>query len=56
MLVTQGLTIVETHGKQPLQHRVNIGGKKRTGAIFTGADGMNTKLQLTTQKFPNATL
>ena len=55
MLVTQGLTIVATHGNQPLRHLVNIGQKKRTGALFTGANGMNTGLQLTTQKLPNAT-
>ena len=50
MLVTQGLTIVAEHGKQPLRHLVNLVGKKRTGALFTGANGMNIGLQLTTQK------
>ena len=50
MLVTQGLTIVVEYGKQPLQHLVNLGWKKRTGELFTGANGMNTGLQLTTQK------
>ena len=50
MLVTQGLTIMATHGYQPLQHLVNLGLSKRTGALFTGANGMNTGLKLTTQK------
>ena len=55
MLVTQGLTIVATHVKKPLQHMVNIGGKKITGLLFTGANDINTGLQLTTQKSPNTT-
>ena len=55
MLVTQGLTIVAAHGKQPLRHLVNLGRNKGTGTLFTGANGMNTGLQLTTQKIPNAT-
>ena len=55
ILLTQGLTIVVDHVKQPLQHLVNIGGKKRTGALFTGPNIMNTGLQLTNKKLPNAT-
>ena len=39
-----------TNGKQPLRYLVNLGSKKRTGTFFTGANGMNTGLQLTTQK------
>ena len=50
MLVTQELTMVEAHGKQYIQHLVNLGRKKRTGALVTGANGMNTGMQLTTQK------
>ena len=50
MLATQGLKILEDNGKQPLQHLVNLGQNKRTGALFTGANGMNTGLKLTTQK------
>ena len=34
---------------------VNIGGKKITGLLFTGANDINTGLQLTTQKSPNTT-
>ena len=51
----KGLKIVATHGKQSLQHLVNLGQKKRTGALGTGANGMNTGLQITTQKNLNAT-
>ena len=47
MLVTQGLTILETHGNQPLQHLVNLGQKKITGALFPGENGMNTGLKNT---------
>ena len=50
MLVTQGLKIVVTHGNQPLLHLVNIEQKKITGNFFTGANGINTGLQLTTKK------
>ena len=49
-MLKQDLTIVAAHGKQPLRHMMNIGWKKRSGAIFTGANGMNTGLQLTNQK------
>ena len=49
MLITQGLTIVATHGNQPLLNMVNLGRKKITGAIFTGATGMNTGLKHTTK-------
>ena len=52
MLVAQVSTIVATHGKQPLQHLVNLGKNKITGTLFTGANGMNTGPQLTTQKIP----
>ena len=51
MFVTKGLTIVATHGNQLIQHLENLGRKKITGALFTGANVMNTGLQLTTQKF-----
>ena len=44
MLVTQELTMVEAHGKQYLRHLVNLGRKKRTVALGTGANGMNTGL------------
>ena len=50
MLVTQGLKMVTDHGKQPLQHLVNLGRKKRTGALGTGANDMKNELKLTTQK------
>ena len=50
MLVTPGLTIVSTYENQTIRHLVNLGRKKRTDTIFTGANGMNTGLQLTTQK------
>ena len=50
MFVTQGLSIVATHGNQPLRHLVNLRQKKRTGALLTDANGMNTGLHLTTQK------
>ena len=50
MLVPQGLTILVTNGNHPLQNMVNLGQKKITGALFAGASGMNTGLQLTTQK------
>ena len=49
MLVTQGLIMVEAHGKQSLRHLVNIGRKKRTGALGTGENGTNTGLKITTQ-------
>ena len=49
MLVTKVLTIVATHGNQPLRHLVNLGRKKSMGALFTGANGMNTGMQLTSQ-------
>ena len=44
ILVKHGLTIVATHGNQPLQHLVNLGQRKITGTLFTGAYGMNTGL------------
>ena len=50
MLVKKGLTMVAAHEKKPLRHLVNLGKNKRTGALGTGANGMNTGLQLTTQK------
>ena len=49
MLVTQGLAIVATHVNQLLWNLANIGLKKITGALFTGANVMNTVLQLTTK-------
>ena len=49
MLVTQDITILAAHEKKPLQHLVNIGRKKRTGALFTSENGTNNELQLTTQ-------
>ena len=55
MLITQGLTIVAAYGKQPLRHIVNLGQRGKMGALFTGTNGMNTGLQLTTKKMPNTT-
>ena len=49
MLVTKGLTIVKTHENQLLRHLVNLGRKKIMGALFTGANDMNTGLKITTQ-------
>ena len=37
------------------RHLVNLVRNKRTGALFTGANGKNIELQLPTQKLPNAT-
>ena len=50
MLVTQGLTILAAHRKQPIKNIVNLEQKKRIGALFTDANVMNTKLQLTPPK------
>ena len=50
MLVTKELKMVAAHGKKTLQNMVNLGQKKITGALGTGENGMNTGLQLTTQK------
>ena len=55
MLVKQGLTMVAAHGKKPLRHLVNLGRKKRMGALGTGTNVINTGMQLTTQKLPNTT-
>ena len=41
--------------KKTLQHMVNLGRKKRTGALDTGANGMNTGSQRIIKKNPNAT-
>ena len=50
LLLTISLTLVETHVNQLLQHLVNIGKKIRTGAPFSGSNGMNTELHLTSKK------
>ena len=50
MVVTILLSMVADHGKKLLQILVNIGLKKRTGALGTGANGTNTGLQHTIQK------
>ena len=42
--------MMAAHGKQSLQHLVNLGRNKRTGALGTGANGINTGPQLTTKK------
>ena len=41
MAVTKALTMVQDNGKQYIQHLANIGQKKRTGALDTGANGTN---------------
>ena len=55
MLVTQGLTIVAAHVKQPPRHLMNIRRNKITGALFASANDMSTGLQLTIKKNPNTT-
>ena len=50
MVVTKALTMVASHGKQSLRHLVNIGRKKITGALGTGANGTNNGTQHTIQK------
>ena len=54
-MVTKVLTMVAYHGKQSLQHLVNLGQKKRTGALGTDANVMNTGPPHTIQKLPNST-
>ena len=49
MLITQVLTMVATHGKQPLQHLVDLGKKKITESLGAGANCINTGLKITTQ-------
>ena len=51
MAVTKLLTIVAAHEKKSLRHLVNIGRKKRMGALGTGENGMNTGPQHTIQFF-----
>ena len=50
MFVTQGLKILAYHVKQLLLNMVNIGQKKRAGALGTGANRMNNGPQLTTRE------
>ena len=42
--VTTVVTMVAAHGKKFLQNMVNLGQKKRTGALGFGANGTNTRL------------
>ena len=50
MVVTIAVKIVADHGKQSLQNLMNIGQKKRTGALGIGANGTNTGPQRTIKK------
>ena len=47
MVVTKALTMVADHGKKLVRHMVNLGRKKRMGALGTGANGANTGPQHT---------
>ena len=45
------LTMVAAHRNKLLQNMVNLGRKKRTGALGTGTNGTNTGPQHTIQKY-----